>query len=206
MDRKLYKRIRALAEESLRRRDTSWFDAEVRRIILELDIEADAEREARRVAALVRAEKGSEFIAERSEVIEFITDDLYKSQTAYSKTAFEAIRRSMVRGEDDALVIKRIERLTNLAEHHARTALNTGRAALSRELTMVRARESYTEDGDPWMQYVGGGLFRSRKFCLDHLWEVRRLSEWAAMRNQFNQPVHIFCGGYNCVHRLVVLP
>ncbi|MBL7998496.1 MAG: hypothetical protein JNL32_07660 [Candidatus Kapabacteria bacterium] len=202
----LFKKIRALAEEAFKRRDRAWYEAEVRRVLLELDVEAIAEREARKLADAVQKEKGDTFVVERLDAVEFVTDELFKSQTAYTKTALESIRRSMARGEGDETAIKRIERLTNLAERHARTALNTGRAALSRELVMVRARESYAEDGDPWMQYVGGGLFRSRKFCLDHLWEVRRLSEWAAMRNQFNQPVHIFCGGYNCVHRLVVLP
>lgn len=131
-----------------------------------------------------------------ADVVSFIVDaaqDTYEHLTA---DVLDVIRRS---GTED--VVQKIKRIARVKEHHAVTLERTARNAIAREQHLRNATKS---EPDPLMRYAGPetGI---RKFCSDNIGVVKRLSEWRNTTNSFGQNAALFCGGYNCRHRLVVV-
>lgn len=61
------------------------------------------------------------------------------------------------------------------------------------------------DGGVEYFQYIGPNDKIIRKFCEDHIDQIKTWAEWDAMENEQGSKVTIYCGGYNCRHQLVAV-
>lgn len=147
--------------------------------------------------------------AERQELDAFVALNLLavdtatavKSAGAYPDEIAALVARGEREGWSQEELFKRINRHTEMQEHHLRTAERTITAAIARIVTI----QSAIELGNPNLLYAGPNAANTRQFCRIRLGQIKTLQEWQADTNEFGQSVAVHCGGYNCRHRLVVI-
>jgi hypothetical protein len=157
---------------------------------------AFAQREEARRMAGFTADNTSEIDAE---ITSFISGEAAGVAENLTDDVLDLMRRSMSSGEDVQIKLKR---MLGSAEKYSKQIENTAKAAIASEASN-RAAQKAAGTKDPLMRYAGPIKDTSRSFCKDHLGEIRPLSEWRAMKNQFDQSVALFRGGWRCAHRLV---
>lgn len=87
-----------------------------------------------------------------------------------------------------------------IAPKYAGTVCNTQLSALDRQLRTEQAKLA----GLNLLRYTGPLRSETRDFCVRWLGEVRPIEFWEELENDTGpQPVLKFCGGYNCLHRLI---
>lgn len=123
------------------------------------------------------------------------------AQQAMARTMLE-YKKNIQTGERQSFAQLKSKLISNsgILPKYAGTIANTSLFALDREVRKQQGRKS----GIPTAKYMGPDDKITRKFCEDHLQDVRTWEAWEEMRNDVGpNPVSVYCGGYNCRHQLV---
>lgn len=135
----------------------------------------------------------------QKEVAVFVAKEASGVANNITTEVLDIVRKSMRRGDDVQAELKRALRS---AERYSRVVEQTATMALINEKNNRTAIQA-SRDGDPLMRYDGPIGATSRTFCREHVGQVKKLSEWREVKNQFDQSAAIFLGGWKCRHRFV---
>jgi hypothetical protein len=87
-----------------------------------------------------------------------------------------------------------------VAPKYAGTVANSMTMSIDRQISTEQARRAGLSE----MRYTGSVRKNTRTFCLEWVGQVKPISFWQELQNDTGpNPVIDFCGGWNCVHRLL---
>jgi hypothetical protein len=97
-------------------------------------------------------------------------------------------------------LIDALEAKAGVAPQYAGTIANTELAAIDREIRLVQTQAA----GLSLMRYTGPVDRITREFCLENLGRIESLNYWEMLQNPTGpNPASVYCGGFNCRHRLL---
>lgn len=115
--------------------------------------------------------------------------------------ALTGARYSIERGKLGVNTLKEaLIQHAGIAPKYAGTVANSMSMSIDRQVSQEQTKRA----GLDKMRYTGSVRQNTRTFCLEWVGQVRSIDFWKDLQNDTGpQPVIEFCGGWNCVHRLL---
>jgi len=133
----------------------------------------------------------------KNDLLKILGDEFAKTKAGISTVIANKVRLSLSSDEPLSAMIQRLQRIENNTSYYAETIARTARLGANSIITITKS----VQLGARSLKYEGPDP--EREFCIEHLLEVHPVEQWAAMSNDFGQPVLIYRGGWNCRHRLI---
>ena len=142
-----------------------------------------------------------DFIRQKTAVMaESFTTGSQKAQQII-QDALTGARYSIERGSLGVETLKSaLIQHAGVAPKYAGTVSNSMTMSIDRSVSAEQAKRAQLNE----MRYTGSVRKNTRTFCLEWVGQVRSVDFWRELNNDTGpNPVIEFCGGWNCVHRLL---